>query len=175
MVISQQQHSPKCRIFFSLWSVWAVSRSFSPPLQHCCVASTRNLLSKSYDNVDHCRLQRMLPYCFKSRRPQRMPQTCLTYRQQFILYRILLCNASKDYRNGRTIPYSGTFDVLELHMKLLTPICHLSNELSLHNVSEHHSNPSCGFEVFTAVTMKNDVFWDVTSCGSCKKRHFGGT
>jgi hypothetical protein len=23
------------------------------------------------------------------------------------------------------------------------------------------------FEVFTAVTMKNGVFWDVTPCGSC--------
>jgi hypothetical protein len=26
------------------------------------------------------------------------------------------------------------------------------------------------FEVFTAVTMKNCVFWDVTPCGSCKNR-----
>jgi hypothetical protein len=24
------------------------------------------------------------------------------------------------------------------------------------------------FEVFTVVTMKNGVFWDVTPCGSCK-------
>jgi hypothetical protein len=31
------------------------------------------------------------------------------------------------------------------------------------------------FEVFTAVTMKNGVFWDVTLCGSCKNRSFGGT
>jgi hypothetical protein len=31
------------------------------------------------------------------------------------------------------------------------------------------------FEVFMAVTMKNAVFWDVTPCGSCKNRHFGGT
>jgi hypothetical protein len=31
------------------------------------------------------------------------------------------------------------------------------------------------FEVFTAVTMKNDVFWDVTPCGSCKNLRFGGT
>jgi hypothetical protein len=30
------------------------------------------------------------------------------------------------------------------------------------------------FEVFTAVTMKNAVIWDVTPCGSCKNRHFGG-
>jgi hypothetical protein len=35
--------------------------------------------------------------------------------------------------------------------------------------------PLVRFEVFTAVTMKNGVFWDVTSCGSCKNRHFGGT
>jgi hypothetical protein len=31
------------------------------------------------------------------------------------------------------------------------------------------------FEVFTAVTMKNGVFWDVTPCSSCKNRHIGGT
>jgi hypothetical protein len=30
-------------------------------------------------------------------------------------------------------------------------------------------------EVFTAVTMKNAVFWDVTLCGFCKNRRFGGT
>jgi hypothetical protein len=31
------------------------------------------------------------------------------------------------------------------------------------------------FEVFTAVTMKNGVFWVLTPCGSCKNRCFGGT
>jgi hypothetical protein len=31
------------------------------------------------------------------------------------------------------------------------------------------------FEVFTAVTMKNGAFWDVTPRGSCKNRRFGGT
>jgi hypothetical protein len=30
------------------------------------------------------------------------------------------------------------------------------------------------FEVFTAVTMKNGIFWDVTPCGACKNRRFGG-
>jgi hypothetical protein len=30
-------------------------------------------------------------------------------------------------------------------------------------------------EVFTAVTMKNAVFWDVMPSGSCKNRRFGGT
>jgi hypothetical protein len=31
------------------------------------------------------------------------------------------------------------------------------------------------FEVFTAVTMKNGVFLDVTPCGSCKNRRLGGS
>jgi hypothetical protein len=31
------------------------------------------------------------------------------------------------------------------------------------------------FEVFTALTMKNGVFWDATQCGSCKNRRSGGT
>jgi hypothetical protein len=31
------------------------------------------------------------------------------------------------------------------------------------------------FEVFTAVTTKNGVFWDVSLCGSCKNRRFGRT
>jgi hypothetical protein len=30
------------------------------------------------------------------------------------------------------------------------------------------------FELFTAVTIKNTVFWDVRPCGSCKNRRFGG-
>jgi hypothetical protein len=31
------------------------------------------------------------------------------------------------------------------------------------------------FEVFTAVTMKTGTFWDITPCGSCRNRRFGGT
>jgi hypothetical protein len=30
------------------------------------------------------------------------------------------------------------------------------------------------FEVFTAVTMKNAVFWDMAPCRSCMNRRFGG-
>jgi hypothetical protein len=36
-------------------------------------------------------------------------------------------------------------------------------------------NERARFEVFTVVTMKNGVFWDVKPCGSCKNRRFGGT
>jgi hypothetical protein len=31
------------------------------------------------------------------------------------------------------------------------------------------------FEVFTVVTVKNGIFWDVMPYGSCKNRCFGGT
>jgi hypothetical protein len=31
------------------------------------------------------------------------------------------------------------------------------------------------FEVYTAVTIRNAIFWDVTLCGCCKNRHFGGS
>jgi hypothetical protein len=31
------------------------------------------------------------------------------------------------------------------------------------------------FEAFTAVAMKNVVFWDVALCRSCVNRRFGGT
>jgi hypothetical protein len=31
------------------------------------------------------------------------------------------------------------------------------------------------FEVFTAVTMKNGVFWDITPCGSCKSQEPGSS
>jgi hypothetical protein len=31
------------------------------------------------------------------------------------------------------------------------------------------------FQMFTAVTMKNAEFWDVTLCGFCKNRHFEGS
>jgi hypothetical protein len=33
----------------------------------------------------------------------------------------------------------------------------------------------CKIEVFTAVTMKNAIFWDVVPCRSCVNRRFGGT
>jgi hypothetical protein len=32
-----------------------------------------------------------------------------------------------------------------------------------------------GFYIFTAVTMKNTVFWDVVPCRCCANRRFGGT
>jgi hypothetical protein len=42
----------------------------------------------------------------------------------------------------------------------------LSNNIIIHYV---------GFEVFTAVTMTNAVFWDVAPCGFMINLRFGGT
>jgi hypothetical protein len=42
-------------------------------------------------------------------------------------------------------------------------------------ITDYQFNKDVRFEVFTAVTMKNAVFGDVTPRGSCKKRCFGGT
>jgi hypothetical protein len=39
---------------------------------------------------------------------------------------------------------------------------------------EEAKSRSVRFEVFTEMTMKDGVFWDVTPCGSCKNRRFGG-
>jgi hypothetical protein len=49
---------------------------------------------------------------------------------------------------------------------VLIPCIHNVHEISLYFVR---------FEVSMEVTMKNSFFWDVTPCGSCKNRRFGGT
>jgi hypothetical protein len=43
------------------------------------------------------------------------------------------------------------------------------------NIKTDQEEISVRFELFTAVTMENDVFWDVAQCGSCKVRRFIGT
>jgi hypothetical protein len=59
-----------------------------------------------------------------------------------------------------------------LHCLLFLLVIHLS----VIGCSSDINQCSCvRLEVFTAVTTKNAVFWDVTPCGSCKNRRFGGT
>jgi hypothetical protein len=41
--------------------------------------------------------------------------------------------------------------------------------------SSKSGKPAVRVEVITTVTRKNEVFWDVTPCGSGKNRYFGGT
>jgi hypothetical protein len=49
-------------------------------------------------------------------------------------------------------------------------ILHYALELPLNEEEKY-----VRYEVITAVTMKNCVFWDVAPCGSCKNRRCGGT
>jgi hypothetical protein len=69
--------------------------------------------------------------------------------------------------------------ILELPIILTSTIIdirfHVSKSYKLSTVWRQWNKKSERFEVFTAVTMKNAVFWDVTPCDSCKSRRFGGT
>jgi hypothetical protein len=47
-----------------------------------------------------------------------------------------------------------------------------SDELSIRGLSLHGYYPSVSAK---HLYIKNGVFWDVTPCGSCKNRRFGGT
>jgi hypothetical protein len=61
-------------------------------------------------------------------------------------------------------------EISSIYIYIYIYICLLNIGIIL-NVSIKFSS-SVRFEVFTVVTMKNYVFWDVTPCGSCKNRRF---
>jgi hypothetical protein len=50
--------------------------------------------------------------------------------------------------------------------------CNIKSQFVLHRKHVSAAEPAAlgyvRFEVFTAVTMKNVVFWDVIPCGCCK-------
>jgi hypothetical protein len=60
---------------------------------------------------------------------------------------------------GQSDTVAGFLGVLQFPLSLIPP------------TAPHYIR----FEVFTAVTMKNGVFLDVTPCSFCKDRRFGGT
>jgi hypothetical protein len=47
--------------------------------------------------------------------------------------------------------------------------------MMLCNLLEFYQRFGERFEVFTAMTTKNAVFWNITACCSCKDRRFGRT
>jgi hypothetical protein len=58
----------------------------------------------------------------------------------------------------------------------LQGIYKLSHSWFIITITVLTNSPTCvRFEVFTTVTMKNAIFWDVMPCGSCKNLCFGGT
>jgi hypothetical protein len=69
-------------------------------------------------------------------------------------------------------------DKSRFHRVTISLIMVLTHDLSCLHVLTHATLSlvtSVRFEVFTAVTMKNAVFWDVMPCGSRKSRRFRGT
>jgi hypothetical protein len=72
--------------------------------------------------------------------------------------------------NLRTFKWINCRIIFLVSWKLLNWITEAKMRLNIVEI-----NLDLRFEVFTAVTMKNGVFWDVTPCGSCKNRRFGGT
>jgi hypothetical protein len=45
--------------------------------------------------------------------------------------------------------------------------------MNMYNVLNDLKMPCSLYDMY--VILKNGVFWDVTPCGSCKNRRFGGT
>jgi hypothetical protein len=84
-------------------------------------------------------------------------QATITHLKKFIAKKVL--NGTEKYRD-----VSITIDAVSIVFKAV-------NHLPLNQRTISHLR----FEVFTAVTMKNGVFWVVTSCASRKNRRFGGT
>jgi hypothetical protein len=57
-------------------------------------------------------------------------------------------------------------------LELVSEVLHITSMLHI-DISNYLN--IARFVVFMAVTIKDGVFWDVTPCGSCKNRRFGGT
>jgi hypothetical protein len=62
--------------------------------------------------------------------------------------------------------------ILRNGLKYLCILCDYNISIQDPNGIEHDLNV-VRFVDFTAVTMKNAVFWDLTPFGSCKNRRFG--
>jgi hypothetical protein len=74
-----------------------------------------------------------------------------------------------DLPNGQSLAALLTVSSYQLYSEVRDVSEHDTMQVLANNVIPFR------FEVFPAVTMKNNVFWDVTPCGSCKNRCFVGT
>jgi hypothetical protein len=79
-------------------------------------------------------------------------------------------------REGHTISLSAHDSYGKFHLSMSL---RLEGSSLLYNCSSlttglQNLHSHVRFEVFTAVTMNNSVFWDVTPCKSCVKRRLGG-
>jgi hypothetical protein len=83
---------------------------------------------------------------------------------------------------GSSFPSVGSFLLSRLSNRLTLEACFSPTQEEAHITAgtiadcvSLQSSSLVRFEVFTAVAMKNAVFWDVTPSGSWKNRRFGGT
>jgi hypothetical protein len=77
--------------------------------------------------------------------------------------RIILQNKKLDFPNIDLLSFDSCYsNVSDIQLSAITT--KLSSKLYLHPV---------GFEVLTAVTMSNVVFWNLALCGPCKKQTVG--
>jgi hypothetical protein len=77
------------------------------------------------------------------------------------------------YRNIRVLPQCTVAFQKPQYMYNAPTQVEPLNHYAFRNSFYKHS-AYIRFNVFTAVTMNNGVFWDVTPFGSCKNRRFGG-
>jgi short subunit fatty acids transporter len=89
-----------------------------------------------------------------------------------ILQNILICRDSSGGISRTETLFSNIGVVSHFEVICWPPLCHVFVQGSNDETATY---AYVTFEAFTAVTMKNDVLWDVTPCGSCKNRHFRGT
>jgi hypothetical protein len=73
-------------------------------------------------------------------------------------------------RNNEFLPFRLTLSIYFSEVDILPRI----DSSSKPSILSDNQNLSVRFEAFTAVTMKNVVFWDVALCRSCVNRRFGG-
>jgi hypothetical protein len=82
---------------------------------------------------------------------------------------LLLINDMLNKYTSVEFLFFGTFDEMNVSSLLYFIVASCCKPLAnVHTICVR-------FEVFTAVTMKNGVFWDGIPCGSCKNWRFGGT
>jgi hypothetical protein len=97
-----------------------------------------------------------------------LPETQITMQLITTIYSIVTTENNK---------MKGASTIIRICDDLRTLTCLLNNTSLIGNkfIRKAATTSSVRFEVFTAVTMKNGVFWDVMPCGSWRNRRFAGT
>jgi hypothetical protein len=102
------------------------------------------------------------------------PVWCATLRDLFVP---LSHSTFRSCESVQFYPVNGIFGCVPKPSRSSRPfgIFEVGISLTLNIQQPDQKSSFWRFEVSTAVTMKNGVFWDVTPLGTCKNRRFGGT